>query len=186
MSPAQVDVHPEVQDALMQLERNGQNGAAERLRVLREHAGWAVGVLQRKDSSSGDIDSKPYTGDVTTFAPEQVDELLASLSTNYNEKTRLLRAWYWSKPRELIDNVTLAVELGLLNTKLWPAQLFRDPTSFSVFLAFLAHEPRVNDRQHAALAKLAGAIISDQSCMAPRDIANKLKARAREIGQLLD
>ena len=87
-------VHPEIQDALMQLERNGQDGAAERLRVLREHAGWDVGVLQRKDSSSGDIDSKPYTGDVTTFAPEQVDDLLASLSTSYNDKRRLLRAWY--------------------------------------------------------------------------------------------
>ena len=44
-------VHPAVQDALMQLERNGQDGAAERLRVLREHAGWDVGVLQRKASS---------------------------------------------------------------------------------------------------------------------------------------
>lgn len=92
-------VHPEVQDALMQLERNGQDGAAERLRVLREHAGWDVGVLQRADSSSSDIDSKPYTGDVTTFAPEQVDEMLASLSTNYKEKKRLLRTWYehWDK-----------------------------------------------------------------------------------------
>jgi len=92
-------VHPEVQDALMQLERNGQDGAAERLRFLREHAGWDVGVLQRKDLSSGDIDSKPYIGDVTTFAPEQVDELLASLSISYNEKKRLLRAWYehWDK-----------------------------------------------------------------------------------------
>ncbi|WP_313606508.1 ATP-binding protein [Comamonas jiangduensis] len=92
-------VHPEIQDALMQLERNGQDGAAERLRVLREHAGWDVGVLQRKESSSGDIDSKPYTGDVRTFAPEQVDGLLASLSTSYNEEKRLLRAWYehWDK-----------------------------------------------------------------------------------------
>jgi len=92
-------VHPEIQDALMQLERNGQDGAGERLRVLRVHAGWDVGVLQRKDSSSGDIDSKPYTGDITTFVPEQVDDLLASLSTSYNEEKRLLRAWYehWDK-----------------------------------------------------------------------------------------
>lgn len=101
-------VHPEVQDALMQLERNGQDGAAERLRFLREHAGWDVGVLQRKDLSSGDIDSKPYIGDVTTFAPEQVDELLASLSTSYNEKKRLLRAWYehWDT-RTLLFRATL-------------------------------------------------------------------------------
>lgn len=87
-------VHPEIQDALMQLERNGQDGAAERLRVLREHAGWDVGVLQRTDSPSSDSDNNPYTGDVTTFSPEQLDDLLASLSTSYNEKRRLLRAWY--------------------------------------------------------------------------------------------
>ncbi|MFX4994014.1 hypothetical protein ABTB69_18300, partial [Acinetobacter baumannii] len=41
-----------------------------------------------------DGDSKPYTGDVTTFSPEQLDDLLASLSTSYNEKSRLLREWY--------------------------------------------------------------------------------------------
>ena len=87
-------VHPEVQDVLRQLERDGQDGAVERLRVLREHAGWDVGVLQRADSPSSDSDSKPYTGDVTTFAPEQLDDLLTSLSTSYNEKKRLLRAWY--------------------------------------------------------------------------------------------
>jgi len=115
-------VHPEIQDALMQLERNGLDGAAERLRVLREHAGWDVGVLQRKESSSGGIDNKPYTGDVTTFAPEQIDEMLASLSTSYNEKTRLLRTWYehWDKTGHgkrllaALDNVLLSDE-GRMN-----------------------------------------------------------------------
>jgi len=87
-------VHPEIQEALSQLERDGQDGAAERLRVLREHAGWNAGVLHRTDFPSSDSDSKPYTGDVTTFEPEQLDDLLASLSTSYNEKNRLLRAWY--------------------------------------------------------------------------------------------
>ncbi|MBN8769362.1 MAG: ATP-binding protein [Stenotrophomonas nitritireducens] len=87
-------LHPEIQGMLMQLERDGQDGAAERLHVLREHAGWDVGVLQRTDSASSDSDSTPYNGDVTTFSPEQVDDLLASLSTSYNEKKRLLRAWY--------------------------------------------------------------------------------------------
>lgn len=92
-------VHAEIQDTLIRLERDGQDGAAERLRVLREHAGWDVGVLQRSESPSSDGDSKPYTGDVTAFSPEQLDDLLASLSTSYNEKNRLLRVWYehWDK-----------------------------------------------------------------------------------------
>lgn len=87
-------VHPEVQDELIRLERDGLDGATERLRALRKHAGWDVGVLQCTDSPSNNNDSKPYSGDVTMFAPEQLDELLASLSANYNEKDRQLRIWY--------------------------------------------------------------------------------------------
>jgi hypothetical protein len=87
-------LHPEIQDMLQRLAQAGSSSAAERLRVLREHAGWEVGVLQRSDSHGSDKESKPYTGDVTTFAPEQLDDLLDSLSTSYNEKTRLLRVWY--------------------------------------------------------------------------------------------
>ncbi len=51
-------------------------------------------MLQGTGSSSNDNDSNPYTGDVTTFAPEELDQLLVSLSTSYNEKKRVLRAWY--------------------------------------------------------------------------------------------
>lgn len=87
-------VHPDVQDTLTQLEHDGQDGAAEQLHVLREHAGWDIGVLQGTGSSSNDNDSNPYTGDITNFAPEQLDELLVSLSTSYNDKKRLLRTWY--------------------------------------------------------------------------------------------
>lgn len=95
-------VHPEIQDELMRLEHDGQDGAAERLRVLRKHASWDVGVLQHTDPPSSNIDSKPYSGDVTTFTPEQLEELLASLSDSYNEKNRLLRAWYehWDKAKQ--------------------------------------------------------------------------------------
>lgn len=95
-------VHPEIQDELMRLEHDGQDGAAERFSVLREHVGWDIGLLQHTDSPSNNIDSKPYLGDVTTFAPEQLEELLASLSASYNEKNRLLRAWYehWNKAKQ--------------------------------------------------------------------------------------
>jgi hypothetical protein len=87
-------LHPEIQDVLQRLAQAGSSSAADRLRVLREHAGWDVGVLQRPEPSGSDSESKPYTGDVTMFAPEQLNDLLDSLSASYNEKTRLLRVWY--------------------------------------------------------------------------------------------
>lgn len=96
-------LHPEIQDTLMKLECDGHDGAAERLRVLREHAGWDVGVLQRRESPRSDSQSKPYSGDVTAFTPEQLDDLLNSLSaTSSDEKTALLRAWYehWDQAKQ--------------------------------------------------------------------------------------
>jgi hypothetical protein len=87
-------LHPEIRDTLQQLARNGSASAAERLRVLQEHGGWDVGLLQRQEHSGSGIESKPYEGDVTTFEPEQLDDLLKSLSVSHNEQARLLRAWY--------------------------------------------------------------------------------------------
>lgn len=95
-------LHPDIQDTLNRLAQDGSSSAAERLRVLREHAGWDLGLLQRADHTSSDSESKPYTGDVTIFAPEQLDELLDSLSSSYLEQARLLRVWYqhWEKAGE--------------------------------------------------------------------------------------
>lgn len=92
-------LHSEIHDALTRLAQEGNSSAAERLRILREHVGWDIGLLQRSEHPGSDSESKPYTGDVTTFAPEQLDALLDSLSTSYKEQARLLRAWYqhWDK-----------------------------------------------------------------------------------------
>lgn len=87
-------LHPEIHDALKRLTQEGSSSAAERLRVLREHVGWDIGLLRRSEHPGSDSESKPYTGDVTTFGPEQLSDLLDSLSTSYNEQARLLRAWY--------------------------------------------------------------------------------------------
>ncbi len=87
-------LHPEVRDTLQQLAQGGSANAEERLRVLQEHGGWDVGFLQRQEHSGSGIESKPYEGDVTAFEPEQLDDLLESLSVSYNERQRLLRAWY--------------------------------------------------------------------------------------------
>jgi hypothetical protein len=53
-----------------------------------------VGLLQRQEHSASGIESKPYEGDVTAFEPEQLDDLLNSLSVSHNERTMLLRAWH--------------------------------------------------------------------------------------------
>lgn len=92
-------LHPEIHDALSRIAREGSESAGERLRVLREHAGWDIGVLQRTESTGSDSENKPYTGDVTTFAPEQLGELLDSSSASYKEQLTLLRTWYqhWEK-----------------------------------------------------------------------------------------
>lgn len=87
-------LHPEIQDVLKRLAQVDSSSATERLRSLREHAGWDVGVLERSDPPGSDSESKPYSGDVKTFSPEQLDDLLNSLSTSYNEQTKLLRVWY--------------------------------------------------------------------------------------------
>ncbi|MER2097797.1 MAG: NACHT domain-containing protein [Pseudomonas qingdaonensis] len=92
-------LHPEIHDALRRLAQEGNLSAAKRLSVLREHVGWDIGMLQRLESPGSATESKPYTGDVTTFAPEQLGDLLNSLSTSYKERARLLRDWYlhWDK-----------------------------------------------------------------------------------------
>ncbi|MBB5018043.1 hypothetical protein HNQ59_001328 [Chitinivorax tropicus] len=87
-------LHPEIRDTLLQLVREGSSSAVERLRILEEHGGWDMGLLQRQEHSGSGIESKPYEGDATTFEPEQLDDLLESLSESHSERTRLLRAWY--------------------------------------------------------------------------------------------
>lgn len=88
-------LHPEIRDSLQQLAEDGSASATERLRVLQEHGGWDVGLLQRQEHSENNIESKNYEGDVTTFEPEQLDDLLKSVSSvSYDEQRKLVRDWY--------------------------------------------------------------------------------------------
>ena len=88
-------LHPEIHDTLQQLAREGNASAAERLRVIYEHTGWDLGLLQSEEPSGNGIESKPYKGDLTAFAPEQLDDLLKSLSgVGYEDKKMHLRDWY--------------------------------------------------------------------------------------------
>jgi hypothetical protein len=87
-------LHPEIHDSLQQLAQSGNESATERLRILQEHVGWDVGFLQLQEPADSDTEGQPYEGDITTFEPEQFGELVNSLSVSYNERTKLLRAWY--------------------------------------------------------------------------------------------
>ncbi|MBR7745154.1 NACHT domain-containing protein [Undibacterium baiyunense] len=107
-------LHPEIQEVLKRLVQDGSSSATERLRVLQEHAGWDLGVLQHPESRGSNSESKPYTGDVTTFAPEQLGDLLDSLSTSYDEQTKLLRVWYQHWDQAGQGRRLLAVLDGLL------------------------------------------------------------------------
>src|SRR5699024_2691279 len=55
-------LHPEIHDALKRLTQEGSSSAAERLRVLREHVGWDIGLLRQSEHPGSDSESKTFTG----------------------------------------------------------------------------------------------------------------------------
>lgn len=87
-------VHPDVQESLERASRSGDSHANDLLRIISDHVGADSGVLRREEHTNTGMDSKPYAGDVTTFAPEQLDTLLKSLGGSYEERNELLRVWY--------------------------------------------------------------------------------------------
>lgn len=89
-----IGLHSDVHNLLDRLAQGGNRKAAELLSIMREHVGWSSDMVQDGEDSRSGIDSKPYTGDVTTFGPDQVDLLLESLAASYDERENLLRVWY--------------------------------------------------------------------------------------------
>ena len=88
-------LHPEIRDTLQRLAYDGSTNATERLQILQDHNGWGVGLLQRQEHTESSVKNKPYDGDITTFKPEQLDDLLISLSSvSYDEQKMLICDWY--------------------------------------------------------------------------------------------
>jgi hypothetical protein len=97
-------LHSEIGDTLGQLARDGVAGAAERMQLLTEHAGWDVGRLRQKDRATDteNSNSKPFDVDVAAFEPEQSGELMEKMALGYEERRTVLRAWfqYWADKGE--------------------------------------------------------------------------------------
>lgn len=97
-------LHSEIGDTLGQLARDGVAGAAERMQLLTEHAGWDVGRLRQKDrgTDTDNSNSKPFDVDVAAFEPEQSGELMEKVALDYDERRAVLRAWfqYWADKGE--------------------------------------------------------------------------------------
>lgn len=112
-------VHPEIQETLMQLELEGVDGAAETLHVLRSHAGWDIGVLQRVElaGNGNGNGNNAFHEDITKFAPEQIDDLLEILSNSYKDRSRLLRVWYEHWDQSGQSRRLLAALDGLLQSE---------------------------------------------------------------------
>lgn len=92
-------LHPEIGDVLQRLAKEGVTGAAERLYELNAHGGWDIGVLEQEEHTSSDIKGKPFDGDISNFAPEQLQALLDRLSGGSYDDEAALLAWYrhWEK-----------------------------------------------------------------------------------------
>lgn len=87
---------PEVQETLQELALEGSTNAEKQLAALTEHLGWDIGVLHLQDRSDSRSESEDYEGDPASFEPEQLNDLLESVSSNYNynQRKKFLRDWY--------------------------------------------------------------------------------------------
>lgn len=93
---------------------------------------------------------------------------------------------YWGM-HEVLDNITLAAEAGLLDTEKFVSQLFADLDSFKVFIEELAgydSENRITDRWWHSLASLAEHAEEESECISTEDIARQLLNYAVETEQI--
>lgn len=78
---------------------------------------------------------------------------------------------------QMLDNITLAAESGLLDTEKFVKQLFKNKKSFLTFLDMLSNyddEFRITDRWWNALSALTGQYGEECGFIATSDIAAKL------------
>jgi len=87
---------------------------------------------------------------------------------------------------EVLDTITLAVEAGIVPSESWVSFLFGTVEAFESFMEELEEydeQFRIADRWWFALYKLAN-VIDEEGFISSQEIADKLRERAEETGQL--
>ncbi|OEG75248.1 type IV secretion protein Rhs [Shewanella colwelliana] len=87
-------VHAEIYEILEELARGGSLNAVKQLKVLQEHSGWDLGVLQRQEYSNSETESEAYEGSPSSYGPDELDALFKGFSGSYEQKRRFLLDWY--------------------------------------------------------------------------------------------
>ncbi|WP_394390769.1 NACHT domain-containing protein [Shewanella woodyi] len=87
-------VHAEIYEIIEELARSGNLNAVKQLKVLQEHSGWDLGVLQRQEYSNSETESEAYEGDPSSYGPDDLDTILNCFSGGYEQKRRFLLDWY--------------------------------------------------------------------------------------------
>ena len=122
---------------------------------------------------------KPYT---YTVRPVQAYE-------GWNPKTKKLTPMSFGDGRylhEILDNIALAMEAGVVNNFLWPQQLFADRESFEAFIEELSTYDecyRITDQWWTALAALYGTC-NEEGFVTCEEIADCLLKEASEHDKL--
>jgi hypothetical protein len=88
----------------------------------------------------------------------------------------------------VLDNLTLAIEAGVVSEKKWLKQIFGDEEHFMNFLDELACYDdcyRICDRWHTALSVLAKSVLVEEGFIACSDISDELIKVAMDTKQLM-
>ena len=110
--------------------------------------------------------------------------------TYWNEGTKtftpLSKVKVHHEVHEVLDSISLALESGAVPKDGWLKFVFGTSTAFENFLEYLESYDetfRITDRWWMALATLAG-IVDEEGFITCQDIADSLRDKARESGQL--
>ena len=87
---------------------------------------------------------------------------------------------------EILDSITLAVEAGVIDSYLWPQQLFANRQAFEGFIEELSYYDecyRITDRWWTSLAQLVG-VVDEEAFVSSQEIAKTLLEEASSEGRM--
>lgn len=87
-------LHTEAIDALRKLAMEGDSNAEHLHIQAKNQMGADVGQIRESQGSNSEIDSKPFIGDVKTYAVSDLPRLLSDLTGHYMARQNVLRNWY--------------------------------------------------------------------------------------------